>query len=398
MSLLSRQIAAYRGADLPPTVRSLGATSFFQDVASDMVYPLLPVLLSGMGAGAAVFGVMESVSDGLLSLVKGWVGRRSDRTGRRRSWVVAGYGLSAALRPALVLATASWHVVGLRVLDRLAKGLRTAPRDAMIADAVDAPRRAYAFAFHRGLDHLGAAVGPLVAAGVLLLAPGNLQLVFLLATVPATIGVLVLVRGTRDGATVDAGGVEVVEPAGTGPLLPGPLRMPLLAVLVFSIGNASDGFLLLLMHDVGFPAWSLPLAWSAFHVAKSAASVPAGRIADRTSRRWALVAGWATYAVAYLGFAASSSAAAVAALLALYAMYYGITEGAERALMVELAGSTAGHGTSLGAYHAVSGVGVLASSAVFGIVWEVAGRDQAFLLGAGLAGVAALIMSSVRYG
>ncbi len=188
-------LRAYRGRDLPPTVRRLGAGSFFQDVASEMVYPLLPGFLAALGGGAAVLGAMESAAEGVLALVKGWAGRASDRLGRRKPFVVAGYGASALARPLLALAATASQVIALRLWDRLAKGLRTAPRDALIAEAVAPGERAYAFSYHRGLDHLGAACGPLLAAVLLLVSPDAMRTVFLVATLPALAGFLTVAFG-----------------------------------------------------------------------------------------------------------------------------------------------------------------------------------------------------------
>ena len=188
----------WSGRGLPRDVRALAATSFLQDVASEMVYPLLPAFLLRLGGGAAALGAMEAAAEAVLALVKGWAGRESDRRGRRKGFVLAGYGVSAATRPLLALAASALHVVLLRVADRTGKGLRTAPRDALIADATTPDRRTFAFSYHRGLDHLGAAVGPLLAAGVLALAPGNVRLVFALATIPAVLGVLNVALRVRE--------------------------------------------------------------------------------------------------------------------------------------------------------------------------------------------------------
>ena len=189
---------AYSGRTLPANVRALALVSLLQDVASEMVYPLLPGFLALLGGGAVALGAMESAAEGVLALVKGWAGRASDRLGRRKPFVLWGYGLSAAARPLLAVAAAPLHVVLVRTADRFAKGLRTAPRDALIADSTVEKQRGFAFSYHRGLDHLGAAVGPLLAAGVLAVAPGELRLVFALATVPAVLAVFVVWRRVRE--------------------------------------------------------------------------------------------------------------------------------------------------------------------------------------------------------
>jgi MFS family permease len=392
---------AYRGGDLSPTVRRLGSASFFQDVASEMVYPLLPGFLASLGGGPAVLGAMESGAEGMLALVKGWAGRASDRLQRRKPFVVAGYGASALARPLLALAATASQVVALRLWDRLAKGLRTAPRDALIAEAVAAPQRAYAFAYHRGLDHLGAACGPLLAAGLLLVWPGDLRAVFLLAALPALAGFLTVAFGLPREA-----GRRASSSAPQGALgrsaaltaLPPELRGALGTFFLFSLGNATDAFLLLRATEVGVGAVGLTLLWSAFHVVKWLLSVPGGRLADRFGRRASILLGWALYALAYAGFALTSNPAGLLALLALYAAFYGLTEGAERALVVELAtpGGGTNAGAALGAFHLATGVGSLLASLWFGFVWSQFGAPAAFFAGAALAGAAGLALLVLR--
>ena len=365
---LRRLLALYRGRDLPPTVRALGTTSFFQDVASEMVYPLLPAFLITLGGGPVLLGAMESLSEGLLALLKGAAGRWSDRSGRRKPWVSAGYGLSALTRPLLAFAAAAWHVVGLRALDRVAKGLRTAPRDAWIAEITRPEERGFAFSFHRGLDHLGAAAGPLLAALVLLVVPGRERWVFALATVPAVIGWAVVTWGTNPPSAPGnpppapplRKGERKTPEARNTESSPGGSKLPpvekggteggfseragggFLAFFLFSLGNATDAFLLLAAAQAGYPPLGLTLLWSGFHVVKSLASVPGGRLADRVGPRPPILAGWGLYALVYLGFALSPGPRVLALLFALYAVHYGLTEGAARAMVVEwLGGRTA---------------------------------------------------------
>ena len=384
---------AYSGRSLPPNVRALGLVSFLQDVASEMVYPLLPGFLALLGGGAMALGAMESAAEGVLALVKGWAGRASDRTGRRKPFVLWGYGVSAAARPLLALAAAPWHVIGLRSGDRFAKGLRTAPRDALIADSTAEEQRGFAFSYHRGLDHLGAAVGPLLAAGVLALAPGRPRLVFALATVPALAGVWVVWRRVREPAQAQRVDATPAKAEGRT-ALPRTLRAPLLAVFLFGLGNASDAFLLLRASQLGMGALGLTLLWSAFHVVKFASSAPSGRLVDRLGPGPLLLVGWTLYAAVYAGFAYASGIAVFLALLAAYALYYGLTEGAERTLVTALAGD-AGQGTVLGAYHLASGAGLFLASLLFGVVWERVSARAAFLLGGGLALLATALLAAV---
>jgi MFS family permease len=295
-----------------------------------------------------------------------------------------------------------WHVVALRTGDRFAKGLRTAPRDALIADSTPAEQRGFAFSFHRGLDHLGAAVGPLLAAGLLAVWDGKLRLVFALATVPALAGVAVVLWRVREtgvaGPREEARRGVRMASASDGKeraALPRALRAPLVAVFLFGLGNASDAFLLLRASQLGMDALALTLLWSGFHIVKWACSAPSGRLVDRLGPGRPLLVGWLLYAAVYAGFAYANGIASMLALLVFYALYYGLTEGAERTLVTALAGD-AGRGTVLGAYHLASGAGLFLASLLFGIVWERASARAAFLVGAALAlGATALLAAAL---
>lgn len=392
--LRSGLLDAHRGADLPPSVRRLGAASFFQDIASEMVYPLLPRFLAALGGGPLALGAMESAAQAVVALTQGAAGRASDRLGVRKPFVAAGYGLSTLLRPAMAMAPSAGWVVGLRLLDRLAKGVRGAPRDAIIAEAVASERRAHAFAFHRGLDHLGAAVGPLLAALVLFAVPDGLRWVFALATLPALGGWAVVQFGVREPSRTPAETSSTAAPRRAAGSRRG-LGLALAAFALFALGRASDAFLLLRAGDLGLSAIGLTLLWSAFHVAKWACSAPAGRLADRFGHRRLVLAGWGLYAAVCAGFAATASAAALLPLFALHALYCGLTEGAERALVVELAGGR-GLGGALGSFHLATGLAGLAASLLFGALWQLVSPSAAFASGAALAGLAASLLLAVR--
>ncbi len=372
---------------LPRDVKALGAVSFLNDASSEMIYPLLPAFVVGtLGAGPAFLGALEGLAESVAALLKLAAGVLSDRLPRRKPLVLAGYGLASAARPWIALATLPGHALAVRLLERAGKGLRTAPRDALLASAAPAAERGRAVGFHRAMDHAGAAVGPLVAA--LLLSIGlELRVVFALAGVPAVLTVLVLVFGVREAGAQAALAADAPRRA-PGPL---PRRFKLFLGLagLFALGFSSDAFVLLKAQEVGVPLAALPLLWTLHHVVKSAAGTSGGALADRLGRRRVLGAGWLLYALVYLGFAAASRAWHVWALSLVYALYFALCEGAEKALVADLAGEGQA-GRAFGLFHGLTGAMLLPASALAGALWEWRGAAWAFGLGALLALVAAL--------
>lgn len=370
-------------------VGALALVSLLNDASSEMIYPLLPLFLVGtLGAGPAFLGLVEGVADSIASLLKLWSGWFADRVGRRKPLAVWGYGIATAGRPLIAAAAAPWHVLAVRAADRVGKGVRTAPRDALLAESVPAERRGAAFGLHRAADHAGAVVGPLLAAGLLLLFPGRLRLVFALAVVPGLLAVAVLMLRVREIAPPAA--PSVAPDVGFRDLGAGFGRY--LAVLaLFTLGNASDAFLLLRAGELGVATALIPVLWAAFHVSKSLWSVPGGVLADRWNPRWTILAGWSVYAAVYAGFALAGAAWQAWALFAVYGLFFGLTEGPEKALVAGLAPASL-RGRAFGAYHFAIGVAALPASVLFGIVWQSWGSRAAFGMGAGIAAVAALLL------
>lgn len=380
---------------LPATVLVLGAVSFLTDLSSEMIYPLLPVFLATvLGAGPVALGWIEGVAESTAALVKLAAGLRSDRVRRRKPLILGGYALAGLVRPLVGLAT-SWPVVlGLRFTDRIGKGLRTAPRDALIADVTAPEERGHAFGVQRALDHAGAVAGPLVAAALLTWAGLGLRAVFLLAAIPAALVVVVIVLGVREApaATHDRPGLRL---RGAWSQLDGRFRLFLAAMLVFTLGNSTDAFILLRLQATGVAAAGVAVVWAAFHVVKMVATYVGGRLSDRLGRRPMVLAGWAVYAAVYLAFALVDTPQAVLVTFFCYGVYYGLTEPVERAWASELAPAGL-HGTALGLYHGVVGLGALPASVLFGLVWQRLGTAHAFALGAVLAAVAAVLLAGVR--
>jgi MFS family permease len=367
----------------------LALISFLNDLASEMIYPLLPLFLATLGAGAATLGLVEGAAESASSLLKLVGGRISDRARRRKPLVVGGYALAALVRPLISLAGTPGQVLAVRLTDRVGKGLRTAPRDALLAGSGPPQRRSEAFGLHRAGDHAGAVAGPLLASAVLLALPGRLRLVFALTLVPGLIATAVAVTRLREAdapaaAAADADQARVDR-----------RFWPFLALVVlFTLGNASDAFLLLHARNLGVPVAAIPLLWSLLHVSKTGWSVVGGRLGDRWGPRSAILSGWVVYAAVYAGFAVAGAAWQVWVLFPVYGLFYGLTEAPEKAYVAALAGPAA-RGRAFGAYHAAVGVAALPASLAFGLIWTRAGAPVAFLVSAGLALSAALLLPLV---
>lgn len=384
---------------IPPPVKLLGWTSFFTDAASEMIYPLLPVYLSKvLHANAVSLGAIEGVAEGVNSLLKVASGWLSDRRRRRRPIVIAGYSLSSLARP-LIGFTTSWvHVLLIRAIDRTGKGIRGAPRDALLAQFATASSRGRVFGYQRAMDHAGAIVGPLVATVVLLFAPDNYRLLFALTAIPgaAAVAMLFLVRELEAAGDGGEGGMSPppAPPARSTSPLPGRLWAFWGALLVFSLGNSTDAFLLLRLSDALGGSAFIPLLWSALHVVKASLSTWGGSLSDIVGRKRVIVAGWLAYAVVYLAFAVVTHAAAMIGWFLAYGVYFALTEGAEKALIADLT-PAARRGASFGIYNAVLGVGALTASLLFGVLYTRFGPAAAFGTGAALAGAAAIVLAFV---
>jgi MFS family permease len=373
---------------MPRNVVLLGVTSFFADVASDMVVPLLPSFIVSLGGGAAFIGAVEGMAEAAASLLKFVSGRWADRSRRLLPLAACGYAVAGAVRPLLALAAAPWQVLALRCTDRVGKGLRTSPRDKLLAASAPPGRLAEAFSFHRGMDHLGAALGPLCATGLLAIWPGQLRRVFLVAAVPGALAVLaiLLVRESPRAADPASARTALDGPAGAAGGRVSPALIA--AVGLFALGNSSDALLLLRAQDLGVPLAQLPLLWTLLHVVRAGASWPVGRLADRAGRRGSLAAGWLWYALCYLAFARADHVWQAWALFAAYGLVAALTEGSERALVADAVPAER-RGTALGLYYLVSGAGLLVASVLAGVLWERVSPAAALGTGALLAALAA---------
>ncbi|MFL5611042.1 MAG: MFS transporter [Gemmatimonadaceae bacterium] len=387
--------------------------SFFTDVSTEMIYPLLPLFLAGiLGANASFIGAIEGVAEttaSLLKLVSGWW---SDRIASRKPLVVAGYLIASIARPFTAITRSAGQVLAIRVTDRVGKGIRTSPRDALLADSAAPEARGLAYGFHAAADNAGAVLGPLVAFMILRLhGVGTLDTsrylgahdehairnVFWLAAIPAAIAMLVLVfvvtdvpRGSRD-SEVRAGVVI------------GDTRLSrrfwayLLVVLLFTLGNSTDAFLLLRANQLGVPVALAPILWALLNFVKAATGTYGGQLSDRLGRKPLIVGGWLLYAAVYFAFARAGAPWQAWALFAVYGIFYGMTEGTEKALVADLVPKSR-RGSAFGWYNLAIGLGALPASLIFGAIWDRSGASSAFLFGATMALVAAVLMAFVAPG
>lgn len=392
--------ATARRARLPTAVIALGMTSLFTDVASDMIVPLLPAFLVSMNASAAMIGLVDGAAEATASFVKLGSGWLADRMPRKKPLVLFGYGVAAVVRPLMAFATLPVHVLTIRVVDRIGKGVRTAPRDVMLAAAAAPGETGRAFGFHRAMDHAGGVLGPLAAAGLLALG-WQVRDVFWAAWVPGVIAVL-FVLVVREPASVplpessaakevpvdvaDRAAVTAATSATTSSF-----RRYLVILAIFALGNASDAFLLLRARDLGVSITAIPLLWGALHVSKVVSSSLAGDLSDRMPRARLIAIGWMVYAASYLALGLAGQAWQVWVIFIVYGAHHGLTEPAEKALVKDLAPEGA-RGKAFGLYHFVIGVTAIPAGLLTGLLWDAFDPFVALATGAALSGVSAMLI------
>jgi MFS family permease len=393
--------APARRSKLPATVVGLGFVSLFTDASSEAIFPLLPAFLATLGASNTFIGLVEGAADLVASVLKYLTGIVADRRARLKPLVLAGYALSTVARPLVAFALAPWHVLAVRVTDRIGKGVRTSPRDALIAHATDPAIRAQAYGFHRSMDHAGAAIGTVLAVVLLWLLGADgaraatadqLRTVFLWAAVPGVIAMIALALTREPPMPAPVAGAATSQP------LPRELKRALLPLILFACANATDAFILVKAARLGAPAIAAPLLWLALHVVKASTATLGGRLADRYGKRNALALGWAVYAFTWGAVGFVESVPVLFVLSAAYGTSHGLVEGAERALVAELAHG-AGKGKAFGAYNMAIGLAALASSTAFGFVWDSLGSAAAFSASGAVALLAAgVLMRRVKNG
>jgi MFS family permease len=396
----------------------LGLVSFLTDVSTEMIYPLLPVFFSGLVTPAAVvvyIGLMEGLAEMTSSLLKFYSGHLSDRLGRRKSLAVAGYGISSIIRPFTAVATLGWEVLAFRLLDRVGKGIRTAPRDALLSQSISQEIRGRAFSFHRLMDHAGAVLGPLTAGGFLTIMLGHAMLwsqgnatsagpqemaalrwLFVAAAVPGLAATAILWRWVREKPRLSSPAAEANLKAAAGKeVLPPGFFVFLASVVLFTLGNSSDLFLIYFAQkNLGAGLARLLGLWVFLHLAKIAFSLPGGWLADKFGHAAAIISGWIVYVGVYAAMPFASEFKMICLLLLIYGLYYGLTEGAERAMVAQFV-PAGGRGRAYGLYHGAVGLATLPASLIFGVFWARLGAETAFFLGAGFALSAVVLLASI---
>lgn len=395
----SEQKKGLRG--LPRNVWAVSLTSFFMDISSEMVINIMPLFLANvLHVGTATIGVIEGIADATASLLQVFSGWLSDRLRARKWLAVAGYAISALFKPLFYFASV-WTILGARWADRVGKGIRTSPRDALVADSIDEKQRGLAFGFHRAADTGGAMLGLLLALLIVWVAQKStvklsqhtFQIVVLASLLPALLAVLSLVVGAQDVPVTGQRARPKITFKGLGK----PFLVFLAIVALFTLGNSSDAFLILRAQNLGLNVLGILGMLATFNLVYALLSTPAGSLSDRLGRRTIIICGWLTYAAIYLGFALAQASWQVWALYALYGVYYGLAYGTAKAMVADLVPAEL-RGTAYGTYNFVIGVLTFPASALAGLLWQGAGSwpglgpSAPFLFGASLALLAALSM------
>ena len=383
---------------LNKNIYSLGLISFLTDISSEMVYPLLPVFLSSvLGVSITFIGLIEGTAESAASILKIFSGWISDKLKKRKPIILLGYGLSTIGKPFLYFAMLGWHVLTVRLIDRIGKGLRVAPRDALIAESCPADEKGMAFGIQRAMDNAGAFLGPLLAFILLPLFNNNYRAIFLIAFVPAMLAVLSIVfflkepsRPEKDKTTSPVSLSLSMKNMGKD------FKIFVLIIAVFTLGNSSNAFLLLRAKDLSIPTAAIPLLWLVYNFFGTVTSVPLGRLSDRIGRKKTIIAGFFIYSAVYFGFAFSNEQYLIWLFIALYGIYNGLSEGVFRAHLADLVTEGSKRGTAYGIFNTVTGIFALPASLLMGLFWRLFGPGFAFSFGASLSLACALMFGILQ--
>lgn len=387
---------------LPRNVWALSLVALLNDTSSEIIYPLLPAFLAlSLGASPFAIGLIEGIAESVASLLKLVSGYLSDRFGTRKLPVFAGYSLAAITRPLLAFVTSWPQVLVVRMADRTGKGIRGAPRDALIVEGVPKNERGFAFGFNRAADHLGAVLGPVVGFVLLSIFALNTasptvqeyQQVFLYASVPVVLGLIIIAFFVHEKPKVAH--PDAAPPNFSLKGFDSNFKRYLVIVAVFTLSNSTDAFLLLRAADAGVSPVMLPLLWMTLHLSKVISSLIGGQLSDKFGRKALIISGWAVYAVVYAGFAFVDSMWQVWVLFIIYGTYFGMTEGVEKAFVADMVPENK-RGTAYGLYNLAYGITVFPASLLFGLIWNNFGASTAFLASASISIVAIFLLTTVR--
>ncbi|MGE5674533.1 MAG: MFS transporter [Mycobacterium leprae] len=379
-------------APLRQNVWLAGIVSLFTDISSEMLVPVLPLFLANvLHAPVEAIGLIEGVAEFFSSIMKAISGWLSDRFGRRKPLMALGYGLSNILKPMLGL-TAGWtQVLTIRVADRFGKGVRGAPRDALIADSTTPGERGKAFGLHRAMDTIGAAIGPLLAYAILLGWPEHYRLVFWWAAVPGVLAIIAVFFVRESGSGVRKDGPVFRNWNLSLRSLSPRLRRFVLVGMIFALGNSADAFLVLRAQNLGLAAALVPLAYFTFNVSYAFLSYPAGALSDKIGRKPIMIGGFLVFAAIYLGFGLAAKAWLVWPLFLFYGLYYAGTEGIQKAYIADHAAPEQ-RGSAIGVYNALTGMMALPASFLAGLLWDKVSPAVPFFVGGGTAAIAAFLL------
>lgn len=375
--------------NIPRNILVFGWISFLTDFSSDMVYPLLPIFLTQyLHAGQGFVGLVEGIAESTAAFFTLFSGLWADRIKDRSKLVSAGYSLSSLSRPLIAFAWSPWVVLLVRFFDRVGKGIRTSPRDALIADSISHEHRGKAYGLHRSFDHLGAVAGPLTAAILLSGAVSNFRVLFFIAAIPGLAAVALTLWKVREVLPADRN-VSSIKHAVHLPK--GKLGIYLSILFLFLLSCSSDAFLILRASQLGVAPMMLPILWMMFNLLKALSTYPFGIISDAVGRRKMILAGWVVYIFIYAGFGFASQTWHAWVLFAGYSFFYGLTEGSERAILADYAGPSE-KGQAFGWYYFLVGMGSLPASLIFGWLWQSYGSSRAFFVSSAVSSAAAVLL------
>jgi len=372
---------------LERNVFSIGMTSFFTDVSSKMVYSVMPLFLMSIGASKTTLSLIEGIAESTASLLKAISGFWSDKIGRRKPFMIFGYGVTALITPIYVFVRFPFHVLYLRFVERVGKGVRTAPRDSLISSSVDKNEVGKSFGFHKAMDNSGAIIGPLIAFLLLMFFPMNYQNIFIIATIPAVLGVLSIVFFVKENARkYKSEKAKLLLKS-----MPKKFYFFMLIVFVFSLGNSTDALLLVKTSETGIKESYIPFIYMIFNLVSVVFAIPVGKISDKKGREKFIIAGFLIYTIVYLGFGFFNEIKIYLLLFVLYGLYSTLTDGSQKALISDITGKEL-KGTAFGIYHAILGIALLPASIIAGLLYDNVNSAAPFYFGSVMSCIALILM------